>query len=155
MSQWQRPETEVALVERDGAVSLIGLRLPKGLTPPLAPASLWINGHAVVDLDWVVGSDDDTTVFRTMDDMPSDLLGRTVEFQQWWTPDQLALVTDTWRPWARVTELPDGSPDFCRLGWEPAETEGGPVPGWVSGSDWICDQCHDSYIARDRLGVRD
>ena len=145
----------MASIQCSGSTTLVGLRLPSDLTPPLAPASLWADDRSIVDLDWVVDADGDTTIFRTRADVPSDLPGRRLGFQQWWTPDQLALVTETWRPWTRVVEAPDSSPDFCQLGWEPAETEGGPSPGWVSGRDWICELCHETYVVRDRLGVRD
>lgn len=155
MSDWQPPEVVVVALRSEGSISYVELLLPAGLTPPLAPSSLWAGGKCLVDLDQVVKVDGGTTSFRSSGAVQSELVGQKLGFQQWWTQDQLALVTDTMRRWTRATEAPSTCADFCQLGWEGTETEQGPEAGWVSGIDWICDRCHETYIVRDRLGVRE
>jgi hypothetical protein len=154
MTSWQAPEVEVVSVRREGPATFVALRLPEGLTLPLAPASLQDGQASILHLDAVVSTDGAVTVFRT-EELPDESLdGRTFGLQQWWTPGALAAVLDTSRGWLKERAPSPADHEHCILDWTTIESRSGAAFGWRSGKDWICSACHERYIVEDHLGIR-
>ena len=154
---WERPLVEVVSVERHAADTLISLRLPDGISPPLFPASLLAEGdewRQLVHLDGVVRIDADIHVFRTEEIPAEDLAGRTLGYQQWWSPDALALVADNTLRWERVVAPSPEEHEHCRLDMTTIETGFGDGTAWRSNTEWVCAECYQRYFVEDHLGIR-
>jgi len=146
------PQVEVLEIVIDGDATLISVRLEGNPAPPLAPASLRFSSDSTTTLEALVSLDAHVAVFRTSEAMSQQLLGETADLQRWWTPDGYAAVTDTSRTW--VNEAVSTDHEHCRLDWFKMGTSGEASWGWRSEDDWLCDACHDSYIARDLFKLR-
>jgi hypothetical protein len=137
--------------------TLITLRLPEGLAPPLFPASLVDDSgdwRQVVHLDAVVQESGDTVVFETEETPQETIEGRTLGFQQWWRPEALELVTDVGRRWERTAAPSPEHHEHCMLDSATIETGVGDGTGWRSDRYWVCVACFEHFFEHDHLGVR-
>jgi hypothetical protein len=158
MTQWVGPEVTVVAIERSSPRSLVTLRFDEPEGPPGFPANLWNKGtDAKWHLDKVVTADDGTLTFETDEDLKALEVGRKYGFQQWWTPEALALVTDLTRHWQRATYPDNGDHDHCPLSWIEISAqpgEGVEHVGYRSGDDWISVGAYERFIRDDHLRVR-
>lgn len=153
MAQWTPPKAQVISVEAVGSDTVVGLRLPPGLSPPLAPASLLQETEVVIHLDVVLSEDAGVTTFRTEEQPRQPLVGQVLGFQQWWVPGALDAVLDTTRQWTRMRPA-QRNHEHCLLGYETIEEGIGDGTGWCSRDDWVCPECFQRFITDDHLRVR-
>lgn len=150
---WTKPMADVAFIRAAGDTTIIGLRLPNGLTPPLVPSSLVFDNEEQVHLDRVSEDDGGITSFSTEQVPPTDLVGRRVEFRQWWSVESFDAVADKSRSWSYMAAPPPEKHQHCILDWVTISTASEVRSGWYSDDSWICPDCHQRYIVDDHLGI--
>lgn len=148
------PLVRIVDVRHDADRTLVVVRLPEGLTAPLAPASLLAGQLSVARLDAVLAEDGGTTTFRTSDALGRDSVGRDLGFQQWWVPEAYEAVVDTARRWERLEAPTPEHHEHCLLDWTTIESGEDGGSGWESDGQWICDDCFSRFFLGDELGLR-
>jgi hypothetical protein len=155
VAEYQAARVEILADDQDGPTRRVVVRLlePERLHPPLAPASLVVEGEgSSIELHRLLDATEGVCNFATRDtrDLPAGR-GSVVGLQPWWTLDVLDLVADTSRRWRAATFDDDLFSDFCPLSWD-GFNDGDRI--WTDGSRCICPSCHSKFIVGDYLGIR-
>jgi hypothetical protein len=155
VAQWNPPSAGVESAHRVDNTTYVGLRLPDSHTAPLAPASLVRDGIELLHLDAVVEVRGNVTVFRTEQLLDPQLVGQSVGYQQWWTPEAFDAVADPDRQWTRQDAPEPKRHEHCLLDATTIEAASPVSWGWRSGEDWMCPACYQRFVIEDHLGVRE
>jgi hypothetical protein len=155
---YEKPTAKVIQFSRDDHIVTIVLEMSSLLSEPLAPAGLYATDEReqeVLQLHKLKARNGNVLTFETYDDvaeLPS--VGADYVFQVWWTPDQLAAVTDTSRKWTYETYPENEAHNHCLLTWESIGADAEHKTGWRCGTDWITERAYKQYIVGDKLRLR-
>jgi hypothetical protein len=156
--RYKEPKAKVVHASRRDDVITVVVEVSSLFSEPLAPGGLYLIGkpeQEIMQLHSLKATNGNAITYETYDyagELPT--VGAEYIYRVWWTPGQIAAVTDTSRKWS-YEEYPDnGDHDHCLLTGETIAADAEQKAGYRSGKDWITEEAYKTYIVDDKLRIR-